>query len=123
MSIWRKISQRSEGISMRKEDTFIMSEIDFDSLNKLLKQGHVHFKYKKKTGEEREAWGTKNPKIIGLLPKNPKDRFNTNFSARAGYINYWDCEVGGWRCFDPDRILGSERHIYKYDELDFEPVF
>ena len=127
MSIWAKINKRSEGEVMRKEETIGLRDIEFDRLNKMLKQGIVHFKYRKKSkvkthpelGEEREAWGTKNPDIIGLLPRNPNDRFSTNNTARAGYINYWDCEEGGWRCFDPDRLLGAEYHIYKYEDLDF----
>ena len=103
MSIWAKINKRSEGEVVRKEETIGLRDIEFDRLNKMLKQGIVHFKYRKKSkvkthpelGEEREAWGTKNPDIIG------------------------DCEEGGWRCFDPDRLLGAEYHVYKYEDLDF----
>jgi hypothetical protein len=131
MSYWSDMSKRAKGFKVKKEDTGEMKPMEFEKLNRLLKKGIVHFRYRKKSkvkanpelGEERETWGTKNIDIIGLLPRKPGEKFSTNNTARAGYINYWDCEAGGWRCFDPDRIIDVEYHVYQIEDLDFEPIF
>ena len=127
MSHWSDMNKRAQGLKVRKEENLEMRPMDFDRLNGLLKKGIVHFKYKKipkkfrTEGEEREAWGTKNLDIIGILPKKDGYRRGNNTSA-AGYINYFDVEAGDWRCFDPDRLIGVEYHLYQLDDLDFEPV-
>lgn len=121
MSVWADIHKRSTGSSFRKEDAYTFQDIDHDKLVDMMKQGIVHFKYRKKakkgqpwdSGEERDAWGTKKMDVIDRVPHGgdcpPKN---------AGYTIYFDMEKADWRAFDDRRLLGVCPHIFTQDEYD-----
>lgn len=66
-----------------------------------LSKGSVDFAYRKKTGELRIATGTTN---LDQIPEenHPKgERVNTNAFAKP----YWDSNVQGWRCYNPNCVV------------------
>ena len=126
MSIWTDLQDRSSGKVLKKEDNIFKGSEDItpDELVKMLKQGIVHFIYKKKakkgqpadSGETREAWGTKQMDVIDKVPHG-----GSIPAKRYGYITYFDLTVGDWRVFREDRILGVWDNIYTQEE--FEKIY
>lgn len=123
MSVWADIHKRSNG-EFRKEDLaefFGPDRISPEKLQEMLKQGIVHFKYRKKakkglpwdSGEERYAWGTKNMGVVSKIPHGgdcpPK---------RAGYSIYFDLEKEDWRAFADGLLLGVCPKILTQDDFD-----
>lgn len=77
-----------------------------EQLEELLKKGPVKFKYVKvHTGEEREAYGTKNLNIVkeeygnSYLPKGTGSEINKDV------IRYFDLNSEGWRSFRKECFL------------------
>lgn len=71
-------------------------------LMEALNNGIITFKYLKKTGEVREARGTRCPEYINNTWWNTA---NGCGPARYGYVSYWDVEVDDWRCFEESRVV------------------
>ena len=121
MSIWGNILDRGAG-KKRKEDESVFlnsSEITPTDLAEMMRNGIVHFQYRKKakkgqpedSGEIRDAWGTKKSEVITKIPHGgecpPK---------RAGYTIYFDVEKGDWRAFLDGRLIGVWNTIYEDEE-------
>lgn len=127
MSVFGDIRRRSDGKAVRKEDVHTYMSLEDmtweDMAAKVaeeMKNGIVHFIYKKKDkkvrgtvipGDEREAWGTKKMDIVDKIPHGgycpPKE---------VGYTIYFDCDKGDWRAFRDERIIGFWTGSYDYDE-------
>ena len=130
MSTWDNIRKQSAGIKERLEDLtgrFIpvdeMGAADLgQKLNAMLKEGIVHFVYKKKaakgqpwdSGSEREAWGTKNLHME-LMTKMPNG--GDCPPKRAGYSIYFDVEKEDWRAFNDMLLVGVYDRVY--DDSEF----
>lgn len=123
MSIWSDIHKKSNG-EVRKEDMFEFFDTDrisAEDLQKMLRQGIVRFKYRKKakkgqpwdSGDERIAWGTKKMEVVSKIPHGgdcpPK---------RAGYSIYFDLEKEDWRAFNDALLLGVCPKVLTQDEFD-----
>lgn len=123
MSIWADIHKRSNG-AFRKEDYYVFfgpDKISPEKLQEMLKQGIVHFKYRKKakkglpwdSGEERDAWGTKKMTVVSKIPHGgdcpPK---------RAGYSIYFDLEKEDWRAFADGLLLGVCPKVLTEEEFE-----
>ena len=125
MSIWSDIQDRGSGEVLRKEEEFSApSPIDAAELEKMLRDGIVHFQYRKKPkkGQNpedapiRDAWGTKKMDFVEKIPHGgdcpPK---------RAGYTIYFDVEKGDWRAYWDGNVIGAWKKVYTFDE--FERVY
>lgn len=120
MSVWSDIHKRASG-QFKKEDAYTFQEISPEELADMMKQGIVHFKYRKKalkgqpwdSGVERDAWGTKKMAIVSSIPHGgdcpPK---------RAGYTTYFDIDKGDWRVYMDGLLLGVCPHIFTEEEYD-----
>jgi len=123
MSVWTDIHKKSNG-EFRKEDLYEFfgpDRISPEQLQDLLKQGIIHFKYRKKapkgqpfdSGSERDAWGTKKMEVVSKIPHGgdcpPK---------RAGYSIYFDLEKEDWRAFNDALLLGVCPKVLTQDEFD-----
>ena len=127
MSVFGDIRRRSDGKAVRKEDVHTYIEITdmpweemASKIAGAMKEGIVHFAYKKKDkktrsgiieGEIREAWGTKKMEIVDKIPHGgvcpPKE---------VGYTIYFDIEKADWRAFRDERLVGFWTGVYTYDE-------
>lgn len=70
-----------------------------------LKKNVVEFRYIKNDGTIRFARGTTNPEIINTLYEYK----GGSGPEKYGYVNYWDVDTGGWRCFDERRLVNIVR--------------
>ena len=79
MSIWSDIQDRSGGKSFRAEELYDFKDpsvISPEKLQEMLRDGVVHFQYRKKpkkgqpenSGDIRDAWGTKQMTIVSKIP-------------------------------------------------------
>ena len=117
-SVWSELRSRANGESTKGED-FVKyvketllppEELSANELAKLMKEGVVHFQYRKKpkkgqpegSGEIRDAWGTKKMEIVSKIPHGgdcpPKN---------VGYTIYFDLEKEDWRAFRDERLIGT----------------
>lgn len=123
MSVWSDIHKKSNG-EFRKEDLnefFGPDRISPEDLHDMMKQGIVHFKYRKKakkgqpqdSGDERDAWGTKKGEIVSKIPHG-----GTCPPKEAGYTIYFDLEKSDWRAFSDIRLLGVCPKIFSLEEFD-----
>lgn len=64
-------------------------------LRRLLRNGVVEFKYKKKDGSTRKAKGTLKKSLIPETDRGDDRIRNTNDDV----VNYWDLKKDDWRCF------------------------
>lgn len=78
------------------------------SLRERMRSDIVHFRYDKKDGSDRPAYGTRCGEIIaryGAIPRSggplPKRLY------RAGF-NYFDLEKKAWRCFKPENFVSMD---------------
>lgn len=53
----------------------------------------VHFRYVKRDGALRDAWGTTCPEFYDYTIKSPQP------AERPGLTTYWDFRRRTWRCF------------------------
>ena len=124
MSIWSDIEDRSEGTSVRVKEIYDFKDpsvISPAKLQEMLRNGVVHFQYRKKpkkgesedSGEIRDAWGTKQMTIVSKIPYGgdcpPK---------RVGYSIYFDLEKEDWRAFAEWRLIGVCPKILTQDEFN-----
>ena len=77
-------------------------KITEEAIKEVLASGDVYFTYRKKDGTEREAYGTRNTRIIKDSNATPSG----NGTEKAGVIAYYDLESEGWRCFKIDNFIG-----------------
>ena len=75
-----------------------------NKLRERLKLDFVRFKYKKKDGNIRHAFGTNNPKYLYkffnvVLDSDGKQK------ASDDLITYYDCDKKGWRCLRSDNLI------------------
>ena len=115
------MEDRGSGEVLRKEDN------NPEYLKKLLKQGIVHFIYRKKpkkgkpanSGELREAWGTKLVEVIDRLPHNGDyvPHGGDCPAKRAGYTIYYDFERQRWRSYLDDNVIKFWGKIYTDKEF------
>lgn len=121
MSVWTDIQKRSTGDEVAKEDLYTFDEtISPVKLQEMLKQGIVHFQFRKKptkgqpegSGSIRDAWGTKKMDVVSKVPHGgdcpPK---------RAGYSIYFDLEKEDWRAFADGRLIGVCKKIFTEEEF------
>ena len=121
MSVWTDIQKRSAGDEVAKEDLYTFDEtISPVKLQEMLKQGIVHFQFRKKpakgqpegSGAVRDAWGTKKMDVVSKVPHGgdcpPK---------RAGYSIYFDLEKEDWRAFADGRLIGVCKKIFTEEEF------
>ncbi len=121
MSVWTDIQKRSAGDEVAKEDLYTFDEtISPVRLQEMLKQGIVHFQFRKKpakgqpegSGSIRDAWGTKKMDVVSKVPHGgdcpPK---------RAGYSIYFDLEKEDWRAFADGRLIGVCKKIFTEEEF------
>lgn len=73
-----------------------------EAIKEVLASGDVYFTYRKKDGTEREAYGTRNTRIIEDHNATPVGKG----TEKAGVIAYYDLESEGWRCFKIDNFIG-----------------
>ena len=72
-----------------------------DLLKEKLRNGVVHFLYKKQsTGEIREAWGT----CSGQLMKATQNGRGLS-GDMVNTVKYWDCEKGGYRSLRYENLI------------------
>lgn len=77
-----------------------------NELRNRMKYEPVHFKYKKKNGEVREAYGTLNlDKIIEDGGEAPKGIGKPGVNM----FPYWDLNSQGWRCFINENLIEIEK--------------
>lgn len=125
MSIWSDIQDKSSGETFRKEDLIMDEKVTAEELEKMLKQGIVHFEYRKKDktrkdgtiikeGLPREAWGTRmmDMNCVGM------PHGGTCIPKEVGYIVYWDLKAEDWRVFWPTRLLGVCHKIFTEEEFN-----
>lgn len=121
MSIWSDIRKQGIGTDIKEEDLQNFdSEVTPAKLQEMLKQGIVHFQYRKKpskgqpegSGVLRNAWGTKRMEVVSKIPHGgdcpPK---------RAGYSIYFDLEKDDWRAFSDSRLEGVCKKIFTEEEF------
>ena len=72
------------------------------AIKEVLASGDVYFTYRKKDGTEREAYGTRNTRIMKDHNATPTG----NGTEKAGVIAYYDLESEGWRCFKIENFIG-----------------
>lgn len=109
-----------EFTEMTKDDkSKFIDHPDPMELKGLLKKGIVHFRYLKKDGETvRDAWGTKNMKIIEDNAAKPGGGYCPPKSA--GYTIYFDLEKGGWRAYLDSNVIGMYDKVMSPYEFDFD---
>lgn len=73
--------------------------------NDLNTKSSVLFAYRKKTGELRLARGTKRPDILTLNQAEVKGTGQKS----ANVLPYFDLNSKGWRCFDKENLVWTER--------------
>lgn len=122
MSIWNDII--NESVGTEPEFVEIGSRITPEDLDRMLKNGVVHFVFRKKakkgqpeeSGEIRDAWGTRKGTIITRIPHGgecpPKN---------VGYTVYFDIEKDDWRVFRSDRLIGIYDKVY--DDSEFAKAY
>ena len=76
-----------------------MTQIEL--LKERLKTGNVKFKFTKKNGEERIAFGTRNMTTISEKNATP----NGNGSEKNGVMAYYDIDKEGWRSFNEESFI------------------
>ena len=121
MSIWADIRKQGNGTDIKEEDINTFDDtITPTRLQEMLKQGIVHFQYRKKpakgqpegSGSLRDAWGTKKMDVVSKVPHGgecpPK---------RAGYSIYFDLEKEDWRAFTDGRLEGVCKKIFTEEEF------
>lgn len=116
--------EMSEGVSFKTKELYDFQDpsiISPSKLQEMLRNGVVHFQYRKKpkkgesedSGEIRDAWGTKQMSIISKIPSGgdcpPK---------RRGYSIYFDLEKDDWRAFAEWRLIGVCPKIITQDEFN-----
>ena len=79
-------------------------EKEIDEFKKALHKDSVKFKYRKKNGEEREAFGTLNIDIMGEenAPSGNGKEYPEN------QIRYFDLVSNGWRSFLSENLISWE---------------
>ena len=122
MSEWGDMMRRGAGEQTRKEDLYRFDEnIDGEELRKMLRQGIVRFKYRKKapkgrpfdSGPERIAWGTTKSDIITKIPHSGESP-----TKGSGYSNYFDVEKADWRCYFDGLVLGVCPIVFTQEDFD-----
>lgn len=121
MSVWSDIRKQGNGTDIKEEDLYLFDNtISPIRLQEMLKQGIVHFQYRKKpakgqpedSGSLRDAWGTKKMDVVSKVPHGgdcpPK---------RAGYSIYFDLEKEDWRAFADSRLEGVYDKIFTEEEF------
>ena len=123
MSRWTDMEKKSSGDIIARELLYTFDDsISPDDLDQMLKQGIVHFQYRKKapkgqpedSGAIRDAWGTRKMDMgcIGMPHGGECE------PKKSGYIVYWDLEAEDWRVFWPGRLLGVCKKVFTEDEFD-----
>jgi hypothetical protein len=121
MSVWNDIRKQGNGTDIKAEDFNVFDDtVTPTRLQEMLKQGIVHFQYRKKpakgqpegSGSLRDAWGTKKMDVVSKVPHGgdcpPK---------RAGYSIYFDLEKEDWRAFADGRLEGVCKKIFTEEEF------
>ena len=72
-------------------------------MRKELSEGIYRVTFTKVNGDIRVLVGTSMPEHI-----DPADRVSGE-SKPGKYIPVYDIEKGGWRCFDPEKVISFER--------------
>lgn len=76
-------------------------EVNINDFKNALRKGVVNFKYKKKSGEIRDAKGTLNVEIMGE-ENTPK---GTGYDIVDTNIRYYDLNSEGWRSFIAENLI------------------
>lgn len=122
MSVWGELRKKSSGEKISREDSYLFSDkISPEELRKMLRQGIVRFKYRKKalkgkpvdSGKVRIAWGTTKSDIITKIPHSGESP-----AKGSGYSNYFDVEKADWRCYFDGFILGVCPKIFTQEDFD-----
>ena len=79
-----------------------VEKVTLAELRKLLKQGVVRFKYKKKDGSIRKANGTLKK---SLIPESDKDKGSRDDFPKDCF-GYYDIDRDDWRMFLKDNFIG-----------------
>lgn len=72
----------------------------------MLRSDIVLFKFEKKDGSIRVAYGTRNPKIIAGIIGTSAATTGAKRPPREGFVTYFDMEKESFRCFSEERFLG-----------------
>jgi len=72
----------------------------------MLRSDIVLFKFEKKDGSTRVAYGTRNPKIIAGIIGTSTATTSIKRPPREGFVTYFDMEKESFRCFSEERFLG-----------------
>lgn len=72
----------------------------------MLRADIVSFKFEKKDGSIRVAYGTRNRDIIARVLGPSTSSSGTKRPAREGFVTYFDIEKMSFRCFAEERFLG-----------------
>ena len=100
----------------------------FERFRKTLRNGIVHFTYRKEDDSYREATGTCFPWLIPSenQPKNPSPALPSGESVpsleervrvRFSTIIYYDIDAKGWRSFDIRRFIGFV-NVYQISRVE-----
>ena len=96
--------------------TVIVMNSNIEDLEKELSQRIVRFWYTKKSGERREAIGTR---CLSLIPKEYHP-YGAKQRTCERVLNYWDAERGGWRGLIRLRFVGFQVVMKKNTECDYQ---
>lgn len=67
----------------------------------------VHFRYDKKNGEDRMAYGTRSRDIINRHGGDPKGEQR---EGQPSTFNYFDIIRGAWRSFRPENLVSIDEN-------------
>lgn len=68
----------------------------------------IGFTYKKKNGEVRHAFGTKNLEVIKVVDENAIP--SGNGTHKEGVVSYFDLDKNAWRSFKEDSLVDIDTY-------------
>lgn len=93
-----------------------VKEVSISSFIMMLRSDIVKFKFIKKDGSERIAYGTRNPKIIAAVIGTTAAHDGIEKKKKPEYIIvYFDMEKGCFRSFNESRFVGVIEEHAKYE--------
>lgn len=76
-----------------------------EELKKALREGEVHFKFKKKDGTIREAFGTLN---LGFVPEEHHPIDSSDYVPNHNTTRYFDIDKQAWRSFINENYVDED---------------
>lgn len=107
---------------MESEETMSgVRKVPMATFISMLRSDIVKFKFEKKDGTIRIAFGTRNPKIISAVIGTTAAHDGTKKPPRVGFVTYFDLDKKTFRCFAEERFLGvMEEHAHYEPETVVE---